>query len=287
MSFSSLRQGVNELLLLSAAAAAARIARAPPAPLASRCSLFHHRRRALSAALIACLLPSSPSSQCSLRHTIEEVSVQRVKKEEVNAKISAWQNNKIAKINNRFKREDAVIKGWESEQVQKATSWMKEVEQQEITTVPLKTFVTNLPGQPLVDFKHYAGYVTVNDNTNNGGRGLFYWFFEAITNPQDKPLDIIPSMSHDAHPMGVLINSMSALSVHHPDANPALKSKWQVKNANPITVQVLLLVINKSSHVLAANHGEKEGTELAERMCYGNIYELGDILGWNFESSIS
>ncbi|XP_057739537.1 serine carboxypeptidase-like 31 [Arachis stenosperma] len=48
--------------------------------------------------------------------------------------------------------------------------------------------VTNLPGQPLVDFKHYAGYVTVNDDTNNGGRALFYWFFEAITNPQDKPL---------------------------------------------------------------------------------------------------
>ncbi|XP_054803490.1 remorin 4.1-like [Prosopis cineraria] len=58
----------------------------------------------------------------------EVVSVQRVKKEEVEAKISAWQNAKIAKINNRFKREDAVISGWESDQVQKATSWMKKVE---------------------------------------------------------------------------------------------------------------------------------------------------------------
>ncbi|KAJ4822217.1 hypothetical protein Tsubulata_021192 [Turnera subulata] len=57
-----------------------------------------------------------------------EMSVQRVKKEEVDSKISAWQNAKIAKINNRFKREDAVINGWESEQVQKATSWMKKVE---------------------------------------------------------------------------------------------------------------------------------------------------------------
>lgn len=55
-------------------------------------------------------------------------SVQRVKKEEVESKISAWQNAKIAKVNNRFKREDAVINGWESEQVQKATSWMKKVE---------------------------------------------------------------------------------------------------------------------------------------------------------------
>ncbi|GAV57291.1 Remorin_C domain-containing protein [Cephalotus follicularis] len=58
----------------------------------------------------------------------EVTSVQRVKKEEVEAKISAWQNAKIAKINNRFKREDAVINGWEGEQVQKTTSWMKKVE---------------------------------------------------------------------------------------------------------------------------------------------------------------
>ncbi|XVF07250.1 hypothetical protein REPUB_Repub06bG0122400 [Reevesia pubescens] len=57
-----------------------------------------------------------------------EVSVMRVKKEEVESKILAWQNAKVAKINNRFKREDAVINGWESEQVQKATSWMKKVE---------------------------------------------------------------------------------------------------------------------------------------------------------------
>ncbi|PIN16700.1 hypothetical protein CDL12_10665 [Handroanthus impetiginosus] len=57
-----------------------------------------------------------------------EVSVQRVKKEEVESKINAWQNAKVAKINNRFKREDAIINGWEGEQVQKATSWMKKVE---------------------------------------------------------------------------------------------------------------------------------------------------------------
>ncbi|WCJ33484.1 Remorin family protein [Euphorbia peplus] len=56
------------------------------------------------------------------------VSVQRVKKEEVETKIYAWQNAKIAKINNRFKREDAVINGWEGEQVQKASSQMKKVE---------------------------------------------------------------------------------------------------------------------------------------------------------------
>lgn len=45
--------------------------------------------------------------------------------------------------------------------------------------------VTDLPGQPLADFKHYAGYVMVNE-TN--GRALFYWFYEAMTKPQEKPL---------------------------------------------------------------------------------------------------
>ncbi|KAK1412912.1 hypothetical protein QVD17_34513 [Tagetes erecta] len=58
----------------------------------------------------------------------EVSSVQRVKKEEVESKILAWQNAKVAKINNRFKRDDAIINGWESEQVQKSTSWMKKVE---------------------------------------------------------------------------------------------------------------------------------------------------------------
>ncbi|KAA0053924.1 remorin [Cucumis melo var. makuwa] len=57
-----------------------------------------------------------------------EISLHMVKKEEVETKISAWQNAKIAKINNRYKREDAVISGWEREQVQKASSWMKKIE---------------------------------------------------------------------------------------------------------------------------------------------------------------
>ncbi|KAK2975708.1 hypothetical protein RJ640_010767 [Escallonia rubra] len=64
----------------------------------------------------------------AMTSTHSEVSVQRVKKEEVETKISAWQTAKISKINNRFKREDAIINGWESEQVQKSSSWMKKVE---------------------------------------------------------------------------------------------------------------------------------------------------------------
>ncbi|KAL2324560.1 hypothetical protein Fmac_023618 [Flemingia macrophylla] len=36
--------------------------------------------------------------------------------------------------------------------------------------------------------------------------------------------DIIQSMPHDAHPMGMLVNSISVLSIFHPDANPALRT---------------------------------------------------------------
>lgn len=70
----------------------------------------------------------SRSDPSSLSGNPNEVSVQSVKKEEVESKISAWQNAKIAKINNRFKRDDAIINGWENEQVQKSSSWMMKIE---------------------------------------------------------------------------------------------------------------------------------------------------------------
>lgn len=57
-----------------------------------------------------------------------EAAVKRVKKEEAETKINAWQNAKVAKINNRFKREEAIINGWEDKQVHEASSSMKHVE---------------------------------------------------------------------------------------------------------------------------------------------------------------
>ncbi|CAH1445699.1 unnamed protein product [Lactuca virosa] len=56
------------------------------------------------------------------------VSVTSFKKEEVESKITAWKNAKVAEINNRFKCEDAIIKGWESEQAQQSALRMKKVE---------------------------------------------------------------------------------------------------------------------------------------------------------------
>lgn len=59
---------------------------------------------------------------------VGEVAVHRVKKEEVETKIMAWQTAEIAKINNRFKRQEVVINGWESDQVEKASSFFNKVE---------------------------------------------------------------------------------------------------------------------------------------------------------------
>ena len=46
--------------------------------------------------------------------------------------------------------------------------------------------VKELPGQNFnVEFAHYAGYVTVNQES---GRTLFYWLTEAVQDPASKPL---------------------------------------------------------------------------------------------------
>uniref|UniRef100_A0A1J3CY36 Remorin C-terminal domain-containing protein n=1 Tax=Noccaea caerulescens TaxID=107243 RepID=A0A1J3CY36_NOCCA len=70
----------------------------------------------------------STTSSGGQNQMVTTASVQRVKREEVEAKITAWQTAKVAKINNRFKRQDAVINGWLNEQVHKANSWMKKIE---------------------------------------------------------------------------------------------------------------------------------------------------------------
>ncbi|RYR27468.1 hypothetical protein Ahy_B01g051499 isoform A [Arachis hypogaea] len=64
-------------------------------------------------------------------------------------------------------------------------------------------------------------------------------------------LDIIHSMPHDAHPMGVLVNAMSALSVHHPDANPALRG-LDVYNSKQVRDKQIARIIGKITTIAAA-----------------------------------
>ncbi|KAF3602836.1 hypothetical protein F2Q69_00036832 [Brassica cretica] len=49
----------------------------------------------------------------------------------------------------------------------------------------IRDLVTDLPGQSGLSFRHYAGYVPVD---KKHGRAMFYWFFEAMSLPNQKPL---------------------------------------------------------------------------------------------------
>jgi serine carboxypeptidase-like clade 2 len=52
---------------------------------------------------------------------------------------------------------------------------------------PVEDLVVNLPGQPQVGFKQYAGYVNVDVKI---GKSLFYYFVEADKQPDKKPLTL-------------------------------------------------------------------------------------------------
>ncbi|GAB4831266.1 Serine carboxypeptidase-like 31 [Ancistrocladus abbreviatus] len=71
--------------------------------------------------------------------------------------------------------------------IQPVASIRHRIPMQEQGSEPLANddLVTSLPGQPDVSFRHYAGYVTVDESN---GRALFYWFYEASIQPDDKPL---------------------------------------------------------------------------------------------------
>ncbi|KAL0908240.1 hypothetical protein M5K25_022725 [Dendrobium thyrsiflorum] len=53
--------------------------------------------------------------------------------------------------------------------------------------VPADDLVVELPGQPKVDFRQFAGYVDVDDKT---GKSLFYYFAEAEKEADKKPLTL-------------------------------------------------------------------------------------------------
>jgi citrate synthase len=64
-------------------------------------------------------------------------------------------------------------------------------------------------------------------------------------------LDIIQAMPHDAHPMGVLVSAMSALSVFHPDANPALRGQDLYKEKQ-IRDKQIVRILGKVPTIAAA-----------------------------------
>ncbi|KAF5189996.1 Citrate synthase, glyoxysomal [Thalictrum thalictroides] len=64
-------------------------------------------------------------------------------------------------------------------------------------------------------------------------------------------LDIIQAMPHDAHPMGVLVSAMSALSVFHPDANPALRGQ-DIYSSKQVRDKQIARILGKAPTIAAA-----------------------------------
>ncbi|XP_077251074.1 citrate synthase, glyoxysomal-like [Tasmannia lanceolata] len=64
-------------------------------------------------------------------------------------------------------------------------------------------------------------------------------------------LDIIHAMPHDAHPMGVLVSAMGALSVFHPDANPALRGQ-DLYQSKPLRDKQIARILGKAPTIAAA-----------------------------------
>ncbi|KAK7853083.1 citrate synthase [Quercus suber] len=64
-------------------------------------------------------------------------------------------------------------------------------------------------------------------------------------------LDIIQAMPHDAHPMGVLVSAMSALSIFHPDANPALRGQ-DLYQSKQVRDKQIARVLGKAPTIAAA-----------------------------------
>ncbi|CAI0395974.1 unnamed protein product [Linum tenue] len=56
-----------------------------------------------------------------------------------------------------------------------------------VEAYPVEDLVVNLPGQPKVGFRQFAGYIDIDVKT---GKSLFYYFVEADSTPLSKPLSL-------------------------------------------------------------------------------------------------
>ncbi|KAI9114701.1 hypothetical protein K1719_014399 [Acacia pycnantha] len=65
--------------------------------------------------------------------------------------------------------------------------------------------------------------------------------------------DIIQTMPNDAHPMGVLVDAISALSIFHPDANPAFQG-LDVYKSKQVRDKQIARIIGKITTIAAATY---------------------------------
>eukprot|EP00252_Welwitschia_mirabilis_P013522 TRINITY_DN2973_c0_g1_i5.p1 TRINITY_DN2973_c0_g1~~TRINITY_DN2973_c0_g1_i5.p1 ORF type:complete len:410 (+),score=68.81 TRINITY_DN2973_c0_g1_i5:331-1560(+) len=64
-------------------------------------------------------------------------------------------------------------------------------------------------------------------------------------------LNSIQAMPHDAHPMGMLVSAISALSTYHPDANPALRGQ-DLYNSKAVRDKQIVRILGKVPTIAAS-----------------------------------
>ena len=55
-------------------------------------------------------------------------------------------------------------------------------------------------------------------------------------------LAFLRTFRYDAHPMGMLVSSLAALSTHHPDANPGLRGNGLYDDAAVVNKQIFRIL---------------------------------------------
>ncbi|KAM7255304.1 hypothetical protein ACFE04_020545 [Oxalis oulophora] len=135
-----------------------------------------------------------------------------------------------------------------------------------LNTAPVRSSISYIDGDegilryrgyPIEDLAHSSTFLEVSYLLIYGGlpsqTQLATWEFNVSQHsavPQGL-LDIIHAMPHDAHPMGVLVSAMGALSVFHPDANPALRGQ-DLYNSKQVRDKQIARILGKAPVIAAA-----------------------------------
>lgn len=75
----------------------------------------------------------------------------------------------------------------------------------------------------------------------------------------NKMSDLMGSFNYDAHPMGMFISSMAALSTFHADANPALRGEDLYKDNPELINKQIVRIMGKASTIAAAAYRHRVG----------------------------
>ncbi|KAL6570799.1 hypothetical protein OROGR_000349 [Orobanche gracilis] len=107
-------------------------------------------------------------------------------------------------------------------------------------------------GYPIEELAEGSSFLELYGNLPSEAQ-LADWEF-AVSQHSAVPqgiLDIIQAMPHDAHPMGVLVSAMSALSIFHPDANPALRGQ-DIYKSKQVRDKQIVRILGKVPTIAAA-----------------------------------